>query len=222
MPSTPRVRRTVTALLGVVLLASTVFAPVGAVAWVYEYDVDRVAADDPHLASILGWPEKTASCSREFDACALAYRVRDGGPQVVSRAAYDAAYGVSAEKRLLIFRHADPAFYRPNVTHYENDTARVALEPVSNATALALASTPAHRFPSGVQRAVSAGRVRTDRPLTGFALWDHTHAVVAHDGAYFRQDSFTYRGPMKGVADLLRLVVLVIGATLCYGAGRMG
>ena len=223
MPSTtPRVRRTVAASLGVVLLTATVFAPFGTVVWTYEYDVERVGPDDPNLASILAWPDTTAGCSREYDACALAYRVRDDGPRVVSDTTYRAAYGFDPEKRLVIFRDADPTFYRTNVTRYENDTARVTLRPVTNATALRLASTPADRFPRGVQRVVREGRVRSDRPLTGFALWDHTHAVVAHDGAYYVQDSFTYRGSMKHVVHLLRLGALAVGTALCYWVGRTG
>ena len=223
MPSTiPRVRRTVAASLGVVLLAAAVLTPFGTVVWTYEYDVERVVPDDPGLASTLAWPDTTAGCSRTHDACALAYRVRDDGPRVVSDEAYRAAYGFGPEKRLVIFRDADPAFYRTNVTYYENDTARISLRPVTNATALRLASTPADRFPRGVQRVVREGRVRSAYPLTGFALWDHTHTIVAYGGVYYVQDSFTYRGSMKHVVELLRLGVIAVGAALCYWVGRTG
>lgn len=218
----PQVRRAIGLSVGLLLLTATVLAPFGTLAWTYEYDVARVAPDDPQLASLLAWPDKTATCYPDTDGCELAYTVRDEGPHVVSDTKYRAATGFSADTRLIIFPKAHHVFYKPTSTRHENDSTHVALELVSNATALNLASTPVNRFPGGVQRLIAEEHVRTNHPLTGMSLWEQTHAIVAHDGMYYRRGSFTYRGTMRGVADLLRLAVLVIGAALCYHAGRIG
>ncbi|WP_224448633.1 hypothetical protein [Haloprofundus salilacus] len=214
-------RRIATAFLGFLFLLSAVFAPFGTIAWTYEYNVDQVNPDDPQLAGMLGWAEGTSSCYYESDECELAYVVKDDSPRIVSDTTYRAARGFGPENRLIIFSDSNTAFYQPNITHYENDTTRVSLRQVSNATALELVSTPFRNSPRGVRRVVEKGTVRTNRPLTGFAYWDETKAIIAHDGAYYRQGGVKYRGTQKGVAEFFRLVALVVGAVLCFHTGRM-
>ena len=217
----PQSRRFAIALIGVLFLLAAVFAPFGTIAWTYEYNAVPVTADDPQLAGLLGWVDETAFCSPNSAECELAYRVKDDGPRVVSDATYHAASGFSAGTELIIFRDSDTPFCRTHITYYRNDTMRVSLTQVSNATALELASTPSRDVPRGVQRVVAEGTVRPADPLTGVAYLDETHAIVAHGGSYYRQGAFTYRGTMKGVAEIFRLAALAVGAVLCFHAGRI-
>jgi hypothetical protein len=107
------------------------------------------------------------------------------------------------------------------VTPTGSDTARVNLEAVSNATALELASTPASNFPVGVERLVERGKLRTSRPLSGYALWEYTDAIVAHEGKHYDQHRFRYRGTMQWTANIFRVLTLAAGAVVVYYAGRM-
>lgn len=219
----PKTRRALVLSAGVLFIAASVFVTFGAVSWTHEYNAARVSPDDPHLAGLLTWSETTVSCGSPTDACDLAHRLRTEDSRVVSDSTYRAARGFSDDTRLVIIENATPVFYQPITTHYENDSTRVALKPVSNATALELASIPADRYPAGVQRLLENGQVRSTHPLHGWELWVHTEAILAHDGTYYRQDAFRYRGRVytRRLVDVLRLITLAIGAGLCYHAGRI-
>lgn len=214
----PWTRRTSVFSIGFLLLVAAVFAPFGTVGWTYKYEVTQVTADGPHLESRLGWPETTATCHPTD--CGLAHAVREEGSRVVSDATYRNTTEFSHEKRLVIFRDADPAFYRMNTTPVDNGGVRVGLEPVSNTTALDLASTTSSRYPSGVRRLISAEIVHTARPLNGIALWEHTDAILAHDGKHYDLGRVTYRTTV--LDDVLRFIALALGVALCYYAGRTG
>ncbi|MCT9097252.1 hypothetical protein [Haloarchaeobius sp. HME9146] len=222
MPSEDsRIYPIATVSLGVLLLATAVFAPIGSIAWTYEYNAEPVPPDEPNLTGRLAWIDEAAVCGPSTPACVLGYRVRDGGPRVVSDETYRAARGFDSETELVIFYEHDPAFYQPTVRHYENDTTRVSLRSVSNATALDLVSTPARHISPGVQRLVEEGTVRTATPLDGYSYWSRTHAVVAHDGRYYSQGRYRYRGTHSGAAENLRLAALAGGAALCFIGGRI-
>jgi len=217
----PQVRRAVTALVGLLLLAATVFAPLGTLAWSHEYTVEQVKSDDPQLGETLAWTEQATSCYAENEACELFYSLKDNESQVVADTTYRAAQGGDQETELIIFPNSTQKFYQLQLTPYENESIRVDLTSISDTTALELASTPSSDYPQGVQNLVEKGQVRTDEQLSGYALWSHTRDIIAHDGTYYRQDSFTYRGPMFGGTDFHRLVILAVGAALCYRAGRV-
>jgi len=222
MPSdSPRARRVATVSVGILLLAATVLAPLGSIAWSHEYTVEEVEPDDPQLAGTLAWPDRTTSCYAEYDGCDLLYSLKDNGSRTVTDTAYGDAQGIDFETELVIFPDSTRQFYQLRSSPYENDTIEVGLTPVSNATALELASTPSSSYPRGVRNLVENSRIRTDEQLPGYALWSHTRDVIAHDDAYYRQDSFTYRGPVFGGPDVLRLITLAVGAALCYRAGRI-
>lgn len=214
-------RRFVLASLGFVLVVTAAFAPLGSIAWTYEYSAEQVTPDDSQLSAILYWADTTAFCKPDPNECELAYSVKNDGPRVVSEETYLDAHGFSPQTALVMFHDAAPAFYKPNVTHFQNETTKVDLIPVSNATALELASTPASRYPRGVERVIEGGTVHTNRPLAGFPLWEHTQAVIAHDGEYYTVGPFSYRGWMQNIADLLQLVILAAGVALCYHAGHI-
>ncbi|AFK18800.1 hypothetical protein E6P09_08450 [Haloferax mediterranei ATCC 33500] len=219
MPSLdPPQQRLVLLSLGTTVLLAAVFAPLGTALWTYEYTAEPVEPTTAGLDGWLSWPEKTAMCA---GSCTLAPTVRDGGPRVVSAPTYEGANAFDREKTLVVFPNDDHAFYRPNATHYENGTVRVALTPVSNATALELASTPAREFPRGVQRIVREGTVRTGRPLVGTEFWKRTDAVVSYDGSYYRDYVATDRESMNGARFVVRMALLSIGVGLCYWAGRI-
>ncbi|WP_435097321.1 hypothetical protein [Halarchaeum sp. P4] len=221
MPSfSPRTRRLALGALGAALLLAAVFAPVQstAVAYTHQYDVETVSADRPNLADVLEIPERTADCSRE--QCPLAHEAVTNGSQVVHEVRYERAYALDGGFALVIFEGRDRPFYRTNITHYDNNSVGVALEPVSNATALDLASTSARHYPAATQRLLERGRVRTDHALAGYALWTHTHAILAYEGDHYRQSFFEYRGSADSVEAFVRLFLLLSGALLCYAAGR--
>ncbi|WP_396613091.1 hypothetical protein ACH9L7_07450 [Haloferax sp. S1W] len=219
MPSLdPPQQRLILLSLGTAVLFAVVFAPLGSVFWTYEYTVEPIEPTTAGLDGWLSWPEKTAMCA---GSCTLAPTVRDDGPRVVSESTYSGANAFDREKTLVVFPNNDHAFYRPNATHYENDTVRVALTPVSNATALKLASTPASDLPRGVQRIVREGTVRTSRPLIGTEFWKRTDAVVSYDGSYYRDYVATDRENMNGAMFMVRITLLFTGVGLCYWAGRI-
>ncbi|WP_256392747.1 hypothetical protein [Natronoarchaeum rubrum] len=217
----PRVRRAVTASLGVLLLAATVFAPLGTIAWSHQYTVEQVEPDDPQLGETLAWVDQATSCYPENDACELFYSLKDTESRVVTDSTYHAAQGDDQKTRLVIFPDSTQEFYRLQLNPYENESIRIGLTPISNATALEQASTPSGYYPRGVQNLVEEGQIRTNEQLSGYALWSHTRDIIAHDNAYYRQDSFTYRGSVFGGTDFHRLVLLAVGAVLCYRAGRI-
>jgi len=217
----PRSRRVATVSLGALLLAATVFAPFGSIVWSHEYTVEEVEPDDPQLAGTLAWPDQATTCYAENDDCDLFYRLKDNESRTVTDTTYRATGGIDPETELVIFPDSTRQFYQLQLNPHENDTIRVGLTPVSNATALELASTPSSSYPQGVQNLVENGRIHTDEQLPGYALWSHTRDVIAHDDAYYRQDSLTYRGPVFGGPDVLRLITLAVGAALCYRAGRI-
>ncbi|ELZ85684.1 hypothetical protein C453_07703 [Haloferax elongans ATCC BAA-1513] len=219
MPSLdPPQRRLIVLSLGAAVLFAAIFAPIGSVFWTYEYTADTIEPTDPDLDSWLYWPEKTVSC---VSHCRLASTVKEGGPRVVPSSTYWNAKEFDREYTLIVFPDSDPAFYKPNVTHYENSTVRVALTPVSNATALELASTPASDFPQGVQRIVREGTVHTSRQLTGIDRWGRTRAIVSDDGTYYHHHNRTSRRSMEGAPFMVRMALFFTGVGLCYWAGRI-
>ncbi|MCO8265990.1 hypothetical protein NKF06_05185 [Haloferax sp. AB510] len=209
---------TITALVGVILLTAAVFAPWGSIIWSYEYRAEQVTPSDDHLAERLGLVDSTATC---IDACDLAEDVSADGPRVVSDATYRASYAFDSKHRLVVFQERNGPFYRPNITRYENDTVRVDLAPVSNATALELASTPAWRFPSAVERVAESGSVRAGHDLAGMALWKETQAIVAYDGGYAQYAGHTGRSGMDSATVIPRVGLAAAGALCCYYAGRL-
>ncbi|ELZ91493.1 hypothetical protein C440_14304 [Haloferax mucosum ATCC BAA-1512] len=219
MPSLdPPQRRFVVLTLGIAVLFAVVFAPLGSVFWTYEYTAEPIEPTNSKLDGWLFWPEKTVSC---MGHCSLASAVKDDGPRVVSDSTYEGANAFDREKTLVVFPNGGHAFYRPNATHYENGTVRVALTPVSNATALELASTPAREFPRGVRRIVREGTVRTSHQLIGTKVWRHTDAVVSYEGSYYRGYETTDRESTGGLLFMLRVILLTVGASICYWAGRI-
>jgi len=217
----PRARRAVTALVGVLLLAATVLAPIGTIAWSNEYTVEQVESEDSQLGESLSLTDQATSCYAEIDACELFYSLKDNESQVVSDTTYRAAQGGYQETQLVIFPEATPEFYQLQLTPYENESIRVGLTPISNTTALELASTPSIDYPQDVQNLVEKGQVRTDEQLAGYALWDHTRDIISHENAYYQLGSATFRGPVFGGTDVHRLILLAVGAALCYRAGRV-
>ncbi|WP_042662196.1 hypothetical protein [Haloferax sp. ATB1] len=209
---------TIVGLVGVILVAAAVFAPWGSILWTYEYRAEQVTPSDEHLAEVVGVADSTAACA---DTCDLAETVSADGPRVVSDATYRASYAFDSEHRLVVLRDRDGPFYRPNITRYENDTVRVDLAPVSNATALELASTPAWRFPSAVERVAESGSVRSGHDLAGMARWEETNAIIAYDGGYARYAGHTGRGGMDGATVFPRVWLAAAGALCCYYAGRL-
>ncbi|KDS91989.1 hypothetical protein FK85_12630 [Halorubrum saccharovorum] len=217
----PRARRTVAASLGVLILVAAVFAPLGSIAWSHKYTVEEVEPDDPQLSITLSWTDRITSCYEEDGSCDLHYRLKDNESRIVSNTTYRAALGIDPETKVVNFPEPTNQFYRLQFRPYDNGTARVGLERVSNATALELVSTPSMNYPDGVRTLVEEGEVRTNDELSGYALWTHTKDVIAHDGAYYRQGANSYRGSTVPIVPGLRLVFLTLGAALCYRAGRI-
>lgn len=216
----PRFRRTATILLGVFLLAAAVFAPLGAIAWSHEYTVEQVEPDDPQLNERIASTNHATSCYAEYDVCDLANSLRDNDSRIVTDTTYRASHGIDRQTEVVVFPDSDSSFYRLQLIPYENETAKVSLTPISNTTALELTSRLSMYYPPGVQKLVEKGQIRTDERPRGYELWSQTNDIIVHDGEYYRQGSVTTRDPMFGNTDVYRLILLVIGAALCYRAGR--
>jgi len=222
----PQFRRTATILLGVFLLAAAVFAPLGAIAWSYEYTAEQVEPDDPQLDERIAATNHATSCYAEDDVCDLANSLRDNDSRIVTDTTYRASRGIDRQTEVVVFPDSDSSFYRLQLIPYENETAKVSLTPISNTTALELTSRLSMYYPQGVQKLVDKGQIRTDERPRRYELWSQTHDIIpqtndiiAHDGDYYQKGAVTTRDPLFGNTDVYRLILLVIGAALCYRAG---
>ncbi|KTG30531.1 hypothetical protein [Haloferax profundi] len=217
----PHRRGLLAIVLGVVLVFTAVFAPMGAIVPTYRYEVVEVSPDSK-WAEHITHSDDVLTCTDDEPDCQTVSQVRANGPRVVDRDRVDCAEMPAFCGRYQVaYYPVDDAQYRIHHEPLGNDSVELRLEPISDRTAMRIAALNAETFPPEFQRLFESGTVRTSDPIAGWQYWQETDELVEYRGQFYTPGGWAYNGPnrhwdeyLRGVTALAGIGVLLYGRTL--------
>lgn len=179
----------------------------------YEYEVEQVTMDDE--AFVYGWatlaPEvRSCGDGDRTLVCTFERTVREAGPVVRNES-------VRGLYRLVLFENGSNGgtYYRVTGTELANGSYAHDLERIETREALSIASMDARYLDSEFHRLLERGAVRSTTALHGWDAWEATdYHLVEHEGQFYRQGRFAYKGFRRQTERLVRAIVGVVGACL--------
>jgi hypothetical protein len=204
-------------LLGLVLLATPVYAYPAGVTGQFIYDAERVDVSEPREPGLtLVRAGNVVECPADRE-CGLEHRVHENGPVTL-----EDAREIGLDDRYRVVRF-DDGYYAPTATGEGDGDGSVTYghEPLSEREALARAAletdTLGHASPAA-RRAVGHGTVVTDGPVPAATR----NLVVSDDGAFYTVELRRYdrNGTARWDGIAARLAGFGGGALLLLGARR--
>ncbi|KAB1198010.1 MULTISPECIES: hypothetical protein [Haloferax] len=203
--------------LGVLLVFTAVFAPMGAIVPTYRYGVVEVSPDS-NWAQHAAYSDDVLTCVDDDPACQNVSQLRADGPKVVDSERAKCAERPAFCLYQVAYYPRDDAFYRLHHESLGNDSVELRLEPISNRTAMDIAAVNAETFPPEFQRLFESGTVRTSDPIAGWEYWQETNELVEYEGRFYRQGGRAYNGPNRRLDEYLRGLTALAGiGLLLYG-----
>lgn len=205
--------------LGVVLVFTAVFAPMGAVVPTYRYEVVEVSPDSSQVGYLVGNSDKVLTCADDDLECQAVSRVRVNGPEVVENEEANSAEmpGFGGYYHV-VYYPSDAQFYRPYHEPLDNGSVQLRLEAISNQTAMDIAARNAQTFPSEFQQLFESGTVRTSDPVAGWMYWQETRELVQYEDKFYEPGGWSYYGSNSGWDERLRALTAFAGiGLLLYG-----
>lgn len=219
VPLSPQNQSLLVNALGVVLVFTAVFAPMGAVVPTYSYEVIEVSPDSHRVGYLVGNSDEVLTCIDDDTECQAVSRVREDGPEVV-----DHEEANSAEMRGfgghydVVHYPSDGQFYRPHHEHLDNGSVQLRLDLISNRTAMDIAARNARTFPPEFQQLFESETVRTSDPVAGWMYWQETRELVKHEDKFYEPGGWSYYGTNSGWDERLRALAAFAGiGLLLYG-----
>ncbi|WP_411967394.1 hypothetical protein [Haloferax sp. YSSS75] len=214
----PRNRALLVVALGVSLVFTAVFAPMGAVVPTYRYEVVEVSPDSQAVERTI-YSDDVLTCIDDDPACQTVSQVRADGPRIVEREAANCAEMPAFCGRYQVaYYPRDGVFYRLRHEPLDNDSVELRLEPISNRTAMRIAALNAETFPPEFERLFESETVRTSDPIAGWKYWQETNELVEYEGRFYVPGGWRYDGPKRHWDEYLRGVTALAGiGLLLYG-----
>ncbi|WP_416840179.1 hypothetical protein [Haloferax sp. DFSO52] len=216
--ASPRNRALLVVALGIGLVFTAVFAPMGAIVPTYRYEVVEVSPDS-QWAQHATYSDNVLACVDDEPLCQTVSQVRAEGPRVVERERVNCAEMLAfCGHYQVAYYPKDDAFYRLHHESLDNGSVELRLEPISNRTAMHIAALNAETFPSEFQRLFESGTVRTSDPIAGWKYWRETHELVEYEGRFYTSGGWRYNGPNRHWDEYLRGMTALAGiGLLLYG-----
>lgn len=219
VPLSPHNRSLLVIALGVVLIFTAVFAPMGAVVPTYRYEAIEVSPDSNRVGHFVGTSDETLTCVDDDPECQAVSRVREDGPEVVEHEEANSADmpGFGGYYRV-VYYSGDGQFYKPHHEPLDNGSVQLRLDPISNRTAMDIAARNARTFPPEFQQLFTSETVRTSDPVAGWMYWQETRELVKHEDEFYGPGGWSYYGSNSSWDERLRAVTALAGiGLLLYG-----
>lgn len=179
----------------------------------YEYEVEQVTMDDETF--VYGWATQAPEVRACDDGdrtlvCTFERTVREDGPVVRDES-------VRGPYRLVLFENGSNGgtYYRVTGTELANGSYAHDLERIDAEEALSIASLDAQHLHSDFRRLLERGAVRSTTALHGWDAWEATdYHLVEHEGKFYRQGRFAYKGSRRQTEHLIRSMIGVVGFCL--------
>lgn len=213
-PLSSRQRALLIAGLGATLVFAAAFAPMGAIVPTYRYEAVEVSPDSKWAGHIAN-SRTVLTCVDSAEGCDVASRVRDDGPLILEPGNHTAMRGLGTRYRVVYYPD-EGRFYQSQHEELDNGSVRLRIEPISNRTAMELGALRASSFPREFQRLLERGTIRTSDPIAGWRFWSYHNGIMQHEGRFYRQGQWAYRGPNRNLDELLRGLTALAGIGLLW------